>query len=90
MSGSKVSVCIPIRLKSAVDVCPNTDVSIPTVPPILTLLRVEIPVVALRLVPSTTAGRVIDPVKVTLPSTARLPPTPRSLVIVDVPTTSRL
>ena len=44
----------------------------------------------LRLVPSTTAGRVIDPVKVTLPSTARLPPTPRSLVIVDVPTTSRL
>ena len=89
MSGSKVSVCIPILLKSAVDVCPNTDVSIPTVPPILTLLRVEIPVAALRLV-SITGGKVIDPVKVTLPSTSRLPPTPRSLVIVDVPTTSRL
>ena len=89
MSGSNISVCIPIRLKSAVDVCPNTDVSIPTVPPILTLLRVEIPVAALRLV-SITGGKVIDPVKVTLPSTSRLPPTPRSLVIVDVPTTSRL
>ncbi|GIS09114.1 MAG: hypothetical protein CM15mP113_2440 [Pseudomonadota bacterium] len=41
MSGSKVSVCIPIRLKSAVDVCPNTDVSIPTVPPMLTLLKLK-------------------------------------------------
>ena len=43
MSGSNVSVCIPILLKSAVDVCPNTDVSIPTVPPILTLANVETP-----------------------------------------------
>ena len=50
MSGSNVSVCIPILLKSAVDVCPNTDVSIPTVPPILTLLKVEIPVGASMLV----------------------------------------
>ena len=65
-------------------------------PPILTSLTVEIPVRVLRFVASITGGKSTTPLTVKLPlivassATKRSLPTPRSLVIVDVPTTSRL
>ena len=85
-----MSVCIPILLKRAVDDCPKIESLNPVVPPILTSLRVDIPTELLRLVPSTTSGKSILPVKLRSPATSKLPPTPKLLVIVDVPTTSRL
>ena len=53
-------------------------------------MNVEIPELILMLEPFIIAGKVILPVKLISPATSTLPPTPRLLVTVDVPTTSRL
>ena len=42
------------------------------------------------LLPPMSDGNEISPVKLISPATSKLPPTPRLLVTVDVPTTSKL
>ena len=54
------------------------------------MLNVETPVLTSILLPLINDGNAISPTKLISPATFKSPPTPKLLVTVDVPTTSKL